>query len=88
MARIQITMKDDLLARIDEAAEAQGISRSGFLVLTVTEYFNAREKAPLVSSLFVGLASAVNDRISGKITDEQFQLAMAEIQKEAQDLKT
>lgn len=87
MARIQVTMKDDLLCQIDKEAEKQGITRSGFLVLTVTEYFSAREKAPVVSSLFVDLASAVNDRISGKITDEQFQSAMAAIKKGADNLK-
>lgn len=60
MAKVQISINDDLLERIDTYAEANYVSRSGLIGTAVTEYLSSREVLMLVKNLSLAI---------GKIAD-------------------
>ena len=63
MARIQISMDDDVLKRVDEFAKRAALSRSAFLSMAAVDYINAKEKAPLITSAFSSMAALLDARV-------------------------
>lgn len=80
MSRIQISIPDETLDRIDRYAAAASLSRSAFFAMAASEYINAKEKAPLISGAFESMATLVNARVKGEITQEDFETRLAGIQ--------
>ncbi len=60
MAKVQISINDDLLKRIDNYAQDNYMTRSGIIGTAVTEYLNTREVIMLVKNLSLAI---------GKIAD-------------------
>lgn len=60
MAKVQISINDDLLKRIDNYAQENYMTRSGIIGTAVTEYLNTREVIMLVKNLSLAI---------GKIAD-------------------
>ncbi len=58
--RINITVNDDLLQKIDGFAQKNGLSRSAFLGLAAIQYINSLEAAPAVTEMLRTLASLSN----------------------------
>ena len=58
--RINITVNDDLLQKIDGFAQKNGLSRSAFLALAAIQYINSLEAAPAVTEMLRTLASLSN----------------------------
>lgn len=73
MARIQISMDEDVLKRIDDFAKSAALSRSAFLSMAALDYINAKEKAPLITSAFSSMAALLDARVRGEISQEEFQ---------------
>lgn len=76
MARIQISMDDDVLKRVDEFAKSAALTRSAFLSMAAIDYINAKEKAPLITSAFSSMAALLDARVKGEISQEEFQLRL------------
>lgn len=56
MAKINISINDELLGRIDNFADENYSSRSGLITTAVTEYLNSREMVLLVKNLSLAIA--------------------------------
>ena len=74
MARVQISMDDDVLKKIDAFAKQAALSRSAFLSMAAVDYIPAKEKAPLITSAFSSIAALLDARVKGEISQEDFQL--------------
>lgn len=55
MAKVQISIDDRLLQRIDNYADDNFISRSGLISLAMCEYLNSKEVIGLVKNLNVAV---------------------------------
>lgn len=73
MARVQISMDDDVLQKIDAFAKQAALSRSAFLSMAAVDYIAAKEKAPLITSAFASMAALLDARVKGEISQEEFQ---------------
>lgn len=87
MVKVQITIKEELLKKVDEQAKRAGLSRSAFLSLTASDYISAKEKAPKVSEAFVRMATLIDQRMNGAITKEELETKLDEVGKTVSDLQ-
>lgn len=86
MARIQVSMDDDVLKRIDDFAKSAALSRSAFLSMAAMDYITAKEKAPLITSAFSSMASLLDARVKGEISQEEFQLRLDGLDQSVKEL--
>lgn len=74
MARVQISIDDAVLQKIDAFAKQAALSRSAFLSMAAVDYIAAKEKAPLITSAFSSMAVLLDARVRGELTQEEFQI--------------
>lgn len=72
--KVQISLNDSLLARIDKCAKENYLSRSAFLSLASTQYLNGLETAAAMRDLSVCLrkisdTGVVDDETEKKLSD-------------------
>jgi len=67
MAKVQITLDDELLKRIDTFADNNYMSRSGFLSVAATQYLNSNEVFGAIVSLNLAMQKIAE---TGNIDDE------------------
>lgn len=71
MAKIQISVDDDLLKRVDDFSEKVYMSRSGLFSLAVNDYINSREFIFYCRDLAVSLKKiADSDKVSQEDLEE------------------
>lgn len=85
--KFMVSMDDGLFERLEGYVSANGFTRSGFISVAVRDYLEAKEKAPKFTSIFVRLAEAVDKRVSGSISDDEYQITMEQLQRETDNLK-
>lgn len=73
MARVQISLDDDVLKQIDEYAKQVSLTRSAFLSMTAVEYIKAKRQTPIITNIFMQFASVINQRAKGEIDDAEYQ---------------
>lgn len=73
MARIQISMDDSVLEKIDCFIGSAGLSRSAFLSMAALEYIKAKESAPVISAAFSTMAQLIDQRVRGEISQVDLQ---------------
>lgn len=71
MAKINISMNDDLLTRLDNFADENYTSRSGLITTALTEYLNSREMILLVKNLSLAIGKIAE---SGEVDDETLKM--------------
>lgn len=78
MAKVTISIDDELLERVDAYADDNGMTRSGMLCLSARQYLHSMEALPSVSKLFRQLAELAGK--SGALSKEEVagQLALIE----------
>lgn len=86
MIRFQISMDENLMKKVDEEAKSAGLSRSGFMSLTASEYIKAKVNAPKVSEAFVKMATMIDQRMNGVITNEELEKKLDEVGKSVSNL--
>nr|CDL66159.1 unnamed protein product [uncultured bacterium] len=86
MARVQISIDDVVLEKIDAFAKQSSLSRSAFLSMAAIDYIAAKEKAPLLTSAFSSMATLVDMRVKGEISQEDFQLRLDGLDKSLKNL--
>lgn len=74
MAKVQISIDDKLLERIDNYADDNYVSRSGLISLGMAEYLNAKEVIGLVKDMSLAVRkiadnSVVDDETMHKLED-------------------
>ena len=67
MAKVQISIDDKLLQRIDNFAEENYMSRSGLISLATAQYLNANEVVILVKDMSLAMRKIAD---SGEIDNE------------------
>ena len=67
MAKVNITINDDLLKRIDEYADENYTSRSGLISIATAQYLNANETMSLVKNLSLAIGKIAE---SGNVDQE------------------
>lgn len=71
MAKVNISINDDLLSRLDNFADENYTSRSGLITTALTEYLNSREMILLVKNLSLAIGKVAE---SGEIDDETIKM--------------
>lgn len=71
MAKVNISINDDLLSRLDNFADENYTSRSGLITTALTEYFNSREMILLVKNLSLAIGKVAE---SGEVDDETIKM--------------
>ena len=67
MAKINISINDDLLSKIDRLADENYTSRSGFIAMGMTDYINSREVVSAIKSMSISMAKIASQ---GNIDEE------------------
>lgn len=67
MAKINISIDDGLLEKIDRLADENYTSRSGFIALGMTDFVNAREMVSAIKSMSVSMAKIASQ---GSVDEE------------------
>lgn len=78
--KLNITMKEDLLARADSYADENGMTRSGLIALALTQYLNSVEAMPSVNKLMASMAAVVDGTFNGVLDPVEAQKRMESIQ--------
>ena len=66
MQRINISVEDNLLSRLDSYAKKCGYTRSGLIATAVNEYIFAKEKEPEISKALEELKNKIDDIVNQK----------------------
>lgn len=66
--KINVSLNDDLLKRVDEYAKANYMSRSGFLAICASQYLNAAELTASINTMAFCFRQIAE---TGNISDEQ-----------------
>lgn len=66
MAKIQISINDELLKRVDDYADESYTSRSGLICSAVVDYLNTRETIQLVKNLSLAIGKIAE---TGEVDD-------------------
>lgn len=78
--KLSVTIRADLLERMDDYADNNGMTRSGLIAIAVTQYLNAVEAMPSVNKLLSAMAAVTDAAIKGDLEPEQAQARMDAIQ--------
>jgi metal-responsive CopG/Arc/MetJ family transcriptional regulator len=68
--KVQITLDDNLVARLDEYAEDNYLSRSGCISLALTQYLNQQDVTKAIKDLAFSMRKIAD---TGKISAEQME---------------
>lgn len=78
--KINITVDEELLGRIDKYAKANAMTRSGLLAMAAVQYLSAVELMPSVNKLLSSVAAVVDGTFSGELAPEDAEQRMQQIQ--------
>lgn len=84
--KLSVTIRCDLVERMDEYANNNGMSRSGLIAIAVTQYLNAVEAIPSVNKLLNAMAAVSDGVLKGELTPSEANARMAAIQATYDDL--
>lgn len=73
-----ITLPEQLLASADAYAEENGLTRSGFIAMTIKQYLQAQEQMPTIVGMMKGLTRLMGE--AGQMTNEEIQLQLDDIE--------
>ena len=86
MLRLQVTMQENIVKKIDEYAKKAGLSRSGFLAVAAMDYIDAKEKAPKITESFLAMAKLMDSRTKGEISKEEMEKGLNELENDMKEL--
>ena len=71
--KVQVSVPDGLLERIDAYCDKNRYTRSGFISLCVSQYLDAKEITPEVNQQFSDAFKAMGDYLLKRITKEDME---------------
>lgn len=80
MQKFQISMDETLFKKVEEYAKNAGLSRSGFISLAASDYISAKEKAPKITEAFLAMATLMDSKIKGHISQEEMTKQLDELE--------
>lgn len=78
--KFNATMREDLLERLDNYADENGMTRSGLIAIAVTQYLNAVEAMPSVNKLLNAMAAVSDGVLKGELPPSEAQARIDAIQ--------
>lgn len=78
--KLSVTVRADLLERMDEYANGNGMTRSGLIAIAVTQYLNAVEAMPSVNKMLSAMAAVTDGVLKGEMAPNEAQARMDAIQ--------
>lgn len=72
--KVNITLQEDLLTRLDQYADENGMTRSGLIQMAARQYMDAIDNAPILKRIMTGLADLtekVNEKTIGSDDAQQ-----------------
>lgn len=75
--KVNITLNDDLLAKVDQYADENGMTRSGLVAVALGDYLSARELTSAIKSI----AFTMEDISSKGEVDEEAQKKLDDFQR-------
>lgn len=86
--RVNITLDDKILERLDRYAKENGYKRSTLIGVCIRDFLDAKEVAPKMQKLMQDFLNDAALRVGGQITQDEFQervnsqqVTMEELQK-------
>ena len=84
--KLNVTIREDLLARMDDYADENGMTRSGLIAMAVTQYLNAVEAMPSVNKLLNAMAAVSDGVLKGEMAPHEAEAKIAAIQSTYEEL--
>lgn len=84
--KLNVTIREDLLERMDNYARSNGMTRSGLISISVTQYLNAVDAAPSVTKLLNAMAAVTDGVLKGEVSASDAEAKIAAIQSTYDDL--
>lgn len=78
--KLNVTIREDLLERMDDYADNNGMTRSGLIAIAVTQYLNAVEAMPSVNKLLIAMAAVSDGVLKGEMSPSEAEARMSAIQ--------
>lgn len=78
--KLNITIREDLLARVDDFVEGHGMTRSGLISIALAQYLNAVEAAPALKLMLNGFAAVSDGLLKGEMSEEEAKARLAQVQ--------
>jgi metal-responsive CopG/Arc/MetJ family transcriptional regulator len=75
--KVNVTLNDDLLAKVDQYADENGMTRSGLIAVALGDYLSARELTSAIKSI----AFTMQDIASKGEVDEEAQKQLDDFQR-------
>lgn len=66
--RVNITLQDALLSRVDQEAKEKSLSRSGVISVALSSYFTAQDSIPSLNKVLDSMASVMEQTLRGEIS--------------------
>lgn len=84
--KLSITIRGDLLKKMDTYAEENALSRSGLIALAVTQYLNAIEAMPSTAKLLNAMAAVSDGLLKGEMPMNEAKARMDSIRATYEEL--
>lgn len=78
--KINITIQEDVLQRVDDFAKHNGMSRSSLLQLGASQYIQAQEAMPSINNVFALLGSLAKRAASGGVDSAEYEQELAQLE--------
>ena len=74
--KINITMRRETLAKVDDYCRSMGLTRSAFLAMAAEQYLTAVSAMPSVNNLLENLAATTTGLLDGELTPLEARVKM------------
>lgn len=78
--RVQVSIDEDLLDRIDAVSSARGLSRSAYFALACSKLIEAEEVSPIAKKNLADMFSLFSDVLSGARSKDEIQQDLDQLQ--------
>lgn len=78
--KVNTTMQEEMVSRIDNYCATKGMTRSAFLSMAATQYLDAIEKQPIVGDAFAKMGELFKLAVSGKTESKEYAVALSELE--------
>lgn len=85
--KVNVTLPEELLQRIDAFAEENAMTRSGLLAISARQYLDAAMLTPDMKKLMQGLSGLVSNVVDGKISVEDANTQLNGLEKSYDEIR-
>lgn len=79
--KLNITLQDELIERMDAFTKRNSMTRSGLIATAVAQYLNAIESIPNVNKVLALMGSLAKRAAHGEINSEEYDRELQELER-------